>query len=53
MICVVSSVPDVGWDLLYTLSDAIEMFGEDRIVDALSEAMGAANEEGWGNVSPA
>jgi hypothetical protein len=53
MICVISNVPDVGRDLLYTLSDAIEMFGEDRIVDALGDAMGAANEKGWGNVPPA
>lgn len=52
MTCVISSVPDVGRDLLYSLSDAIDMFGENRIVDALGEAMGAANEQGWGNEVP-
>lgn len=52
MICSVSSVPDVGRDLLYKLAEAVDMFGEDRIVDALSEAMSAANEQGWGNEPP-
>lgn len=52
MICVVSSVPDVGRDLLYSLSDAIEMFGEDRIIDKLGEAMVAANEKSWGDEAP-